>query len=140
MKQNRSGEGKRLVTLMFEMGRRMKQELYREAGMPSMLYLETVRYIGEDGAPTMSDIASYLRVSAPSATALIDSLIEDAIVTRAEDPNDRRRVRLTLSKQGEKLLESAWKARERAFGRLLTRLSAKDRAEFERLLSLITSD
>lgn len=130
---------KALVSLMFAMGRRMKQEMYREAGMPSMLHFETLRYIDEEGKPTMSDVAGYLRVSAPSATTLIDTLIDDGIVTRAEDPNDRRRVRLALSAKGKKFLASASKARERAFGRIVARLSTSDRAELARILSIITS-
>jgi DNA-binding MarR family transcriptional regulator len=131
-------ETTRLVSLLFSMARRMKQELYKESGMPPLLHIEALRYVEEGGTRTMSDIAGYLRVSPPSATVLVDSLIGDGFMARAEDPKDRRRVRLSLSVKGKRCLASASRAREAAFSRMIAPLSKGDRAELARILSLIT--
>jgi DNA-binding MarR family transcriptional regulator len=135
---------KQLLPLMFEVGRMLKQELYTQKnGMPSFLHAQTLQYIKElsekGRQPTMSDIAEYLRITPPSATALIDSFVQDRILERTADVHDRRVVRLTVSKKGIELIVKTMRQREKAFTRIAARLSKKDHDELVRLLSIITS-
>ncbi len=61
------------MTLFFEVGRTLKAQWSQSgATLPSYLHFETLRFVNEDGAPTMSAIADYLKVAAPTATALVD--------------------------------------------------------------------
>lgn len=129
----------RLVPLLFALGRRMKQELASEdLGAQSWLHLETLRFIAENGAPQMSEIAEYLKVTPPTATALIEALVQERYLARARDTKDRRRVLLSVTKKGETRLKEAVASRERAFRRVIAPLSVKDRAEFARILGIIT--
>lgn len=134
-----TAEGEELFALMFELGRIIKSEMTRaDAAAPSFLHVETLRFIQEKGNPTMRDIAAYLKVTPPTATALIDSLVEDRIVERVTDSEDRRKVRLELSSKGEKLIASFKNHRTAAFARVFATLTASDRREFARILSIIT--
>ena len=129
----------RLLPLMFEMGRLLKSEISRDGvSMPSFLNLETLRFIQEQKAPTMSDIAEYLKIAPPSATALVNSFVKEGIIERSPDAVDRRIVRLRLSKKGTALLKEVMRKREKAFARIISSLSKKDCAELSRILKIIT--
>ncbi|CCK24527.1 hypothetical protein BN159_0148 [Streptomyces davaonensis JCM 4913] len=49
---------------------------------------------------TMSDIASYALMPAPSLTKLVDRMVSAALVYRRKDPGDGRRVLVYLSARG----------------------------------------
>jgi DNA-binding MarR family transcriptional regulator len=132
---------------MFEMGRLLKSEMCRDGiPMPSFLHFETLRFIQDkegklkdaDLAATMSDVAEYLKIAPPSATSLINTFVRDGVITRISDPEDRRRVRLTLSAKGTSLLEETLEKRSRAFASIFSSLSEKDSIELARILTIIT--
>jgi DNA-binding MarR family transcriptional regulator len=140
-----ASEGReRLLPLMFEMGRLLKSEITRDglAAVPSFLHLETLRFIQDrekaGKAPTMSDISDYLKITPPSATALVNSFVKEGVIERVSDPEDRRRVRLALSIQGHQLLEEAMQKRAQAFARVFASLSSEDCIELSRILTIIT--
>ena len=127
-----------LFPLMFEMGRLLKHQFSVDGyGPSSYVQLETLRFVAEKGEPDMREIAQYLRIAAPSATALADSLVKEGLLTRAEDPVDRRRVRLAVSAKGARLLRDTDERRAAAFARVVAPLSAGDRAEFARIIRVI---
>jgi DNA-binding MarR family transcriptional regulator len=129
---------KELFPLMFKMGRLLKHQFSVDGyGPSSYVQLETLRYVAEAGEPDMRDIAEYLRIAAPSATALVDSLVKDGLLTRAADLVDRRRVRLAVSTKGAKLIRETDSRRADAFARVVKPLSPKDRTEFARIMRLI---
>jgi DNA-binding MarR family transcriptional regulator len=128
-----------LCSLMFDMGRLLKHQIAVDGMGPSTyLHLETLRYIQEVGKPDMQAVAEYLRVKSPSATRLINSLVSDGLLARVPDADDRRRIMLALTPAGTRMLDTATKKRAEAFARVIAPLSAKDRAEFARLLTIIT--
>ncbi len=130
---------KKLLPLMFEVGRLLKSEITRE-GCPitTFLHIETLRFIAERSTPTMSDVAEYLKIAPPTATSLINTFVKEGMIERVEDPKDRRRVRLILSKKGIHLLDQAMKMREHAFSRVMASLSDRDCHELARILTVIT--
>ncbi|MDR3547667.1 MAG: MarR family transcriptional regulator [Candidatus Pacebacteria bacterium] len=137
-------ENKKLFSLLFEMTRLMKREISRECTfIPSFLHAETLRFIQtseqEGMAPTMKDVADYLKIAPPSATSLVNSFVKDHVIMRVADPKDRRIVRLSLSKKGEKLLDKTRIQREQAVANLLAPLSKADMDEFARILTVITT-
>lgn len=143
MKAHTNASTEKLLPLMFEFGRLLKSEMHRDGvSMPSFLHLETLRFIQkkeqEGQAPAMSDIALYLKVARPSATALVNAFVKDGVITRVADPEDRRLVRLTLSRKGSRMIEDTMQKRAQAFARVVSSLSQKDCREFARILTLIT--
>lgn len=128
-----------IFSLMFEMGRMLKHQVAVDGSGPSTyLHLETLRYIQEAGKPDMQAVAEYLRVKSPSATRLIDALVSDGLLARVPDADDRRRILLRLTPGGKRMLDAATRKRAQAFARVIAPLSAKDRTEFARLLTIIT--
>jgi len=58
-----------------------------------------------DGPKRMSDVASHLGVGLPSVTAMIDRLLEKALVEREHSAIDRRVVLCRLTAQGRQEVE-----------------------------------
>ncbi len=127
-----------ILTLMFEVGRIIRRAMVARDSMPLPLSsIETLRFVEEKGTPTMRDIAGYLRITAPSATALVECLVGSGFLSRKEDAKDRRVVRVSLTKKGATLLAKVTRRRMEALRKLVSALSAADRAHFISILSKI---
>jgi DNA-binding MarR family transcriptional regulator len=138
MKQKSTPDQDRLSELMFEMSRLLKHQFAADGYGPSFyLHLETLRYL-QESQTDMRDLAHYLRIAAPSATGLVNALVKQGLVVRKPDITDRRRVLLTVSAKGIRTLADACKRREAAFARVIEHLTAADRKELARILSVIT--
>jgi DNA-binding MarR family transcriptional regulator len=58
-----------------------------------------------DGAPvTVGDLAQRLCIQHHSAVGLVDRLVASGYLSRTYDPEDRRRILLSLTRLGEKML------------------------------------
>ncbi len=68
-----------------------------KATMPQMRVL----HMASLGRPTLSDVAEALRVTRPTATRLVDGLVQRGWLIREPDPKDRRRIRLRTTPEGE---------------------------------------
>ncbi len=129
-----------LPSLMFEMGRRMKAAFARDCAPLSMLHVETLRFLTEAGAPTMREVAAYLKITAPTATDIVDGLASEGLIERRADDADRRKVRLAVTKKGDRLIAAITKKRFAAFAEIVAPLTASDRKELARILRIITQD
>ena len=65
--------------------------------MPQVLLLFRLYYQGQCG---VSDIADHLAVTNPAASQTIDRLVQQGLLERKEDPNDRRAKQIDLSPAG----------------------------------------
>lgn len=59
-----------------------------------------------NGTQSMSDIGKCLSVPKPHVTVIVDKLIEDGLVERQSDPNDRRIVNILLTEKGIEVFEN----------------------------------
>jgi DNA-binding MarR family transcriptional regulator len=62
------------------------------------------------GPLRMTDIAVELDVTLPTATNLVDKLVEKDFLTRETQPDDRRVVRCILSEKGHKTIAGIWES------------------------------
>jgi len=72
----------------------------------------------EDGDPDLSEMSERLVMKPPNVTSLIDGLVDRDLVERTRRTDDRRRVRLRLTKAGARALEGATREAERALSGL----------------------
>lgn len=95
-----------LSGLFFETRQIIRQHLpgTQRSDPNAWLRLQTMRFIDSSRAPTMHDVAAYLRVKAPSATSLIAHLVSRGLITRRSG-SDRREVILSLTPAGKKALK-----------------------------------
>ena len=67
-------------------------------------HLAILTMLEQDGPLSASEIASKLSLSKPQMTKFIDGLVAEKAVIREDDPDDRRRVLITLTKTGISIL------------------------------------
>lgn len=74
----------------------------------SLLTLTQLRVLGflrRHPQASLSDVADYLDVTRSTMSTMIDRLVQRGLVDRAEDPQERRRVTLTLTPLGQEHLQ-----------------------------------
>jgi len=71
------------------------------------------------GPRRMSDIASELDIALPTATSLVDRLVEKQYVFRESHPDDRRVVLCHLSGLGEEAISHIWQSARKRCHELL---------------------
>jgi DNA-binding MarR family transcriptional regulator len=76
-----------------------------------------------NGAPS-GHIARRLGVGLSTITGIVDRLAEHELVTRQEDPEDRRITRVRPTPRGRALVDELTRYREEAIQALLSRLDA----------------
>jgi DNA-binding MarR family transcriptional regulator len=88
--------------VLLRVGRELRREA-REVGVSpeQVSLLVAVKYSPGIG---VNELAARERVSAPAMSNHVDRLERDGLVTRTPSENDRRRVGLTLTDEGKRLL------------------------------------
>jgi len=120
------------------MTQRMLDESFEQQVTPSQLV--ALRYLSLNDSSLMSDVAEGLGISFPAATKTVDRLVRKGLATRAEDPHDRRVVRIRLTELGKKLVSEIYQERSRRFATVLDRLDPAARDALHRSMEVfITS-
>lgn len=88
----------------------------------SMAQLKTLMTLYNVGALSIGQIAENLSIGQPTASHLVDRLVQIQLVVRTEDPLDRRRTLAQLSAQGVELAERLRQVRLEPLKRWLAQL------------------
>jgi len=98
--------------------------------------LRTVFIIAHNRTSSVVQVAQQLGIGEPTASHLIDKLVQAGLVQRTEDPKDRRRVQVQLTPAGNALIERllGW---EDVLGELLHQLSKEELNLIRRGLSIL---
>ena len=91
----------------------------------------TLSFISRNVGSSLLDVANHLGLTPPSTSRLVDGLIYRKMMTREDHPDDRRRVKLTVTNLGEKILEAS---RQDALTYLSTKLSNIDTEDREAII------
>jgi DNA-binding MarR family transcriptional regulator len=100
------------LSFIFETGKRFRfymhdQVLASGKGAPSIcedlsaIQLKTAMQVSLYQPMNLNELAKRLGVSAPSASVMVDRLVEKQVLTREADPQDRRRVQLRVHPKAE---------------------------------------
>jgi len=104
------------------------------------LRIETMKFIADHNEPMMKDIADHLSITAPSATSLVNGLVQSKLVTSSTGRHDRRTARLVLTKKGEIELKKAISRGIKQLQELFVVLSGAELAAFTRALERIKEE
>lgn len=125
----------KLAGLVFELSRIIRRMMASQQNDTlNFFHAFTLLLIRDDQGITMKDLAGHLQISSSSATALVDRLVKGKCVQRKSDAANRKWVRLSLTKTGQKALEENYEQRESLLHRGFSRLSAEERKIFEKIL------
>ncbi len=99
--------------------------------------LHCLRTIGRMGSPSMSELSSGLQLQPSTVTGLVDALVQQGLVDRRSDPEDRRVVRVRLSAKGQRGRERHRRAMRQRLMELLGDLEDDDLRRIHEALSLL---
>jgi DNA-binding MarR family transcriptional regulator len=102
--------------------------------MPQMVTLFAIR---DAHTCRMSELADATQQSAGTLTGIVDRLIEDNLVGRVRDVEDRRVVQVTLTPTGEERVTRVERARHEDMDRMLQHFDIDQLGDLECLLSLL---
>ncbi len=125
-----------IISLMFTTRRLMHEKISEKTGSFSPLQFIALKYIKEK-KPLMKELADFLSVTPPSATSLIDTLTRSGLIKRQSDPNDRRIVRIAITKKGEEHINKGIEESSRQMRKSLKKLSGKEQDELINILKKI---
>jgi DNA-binding MarR family transcriptional regulator len=88
--------------------------------------------LGEAADPRqVSDLAETFGVSVPSMSRAVDALVKKKLVTRLEDPDDRRVRRVAITAKGKQLVDTLLVVRQAGMEAFAGTLSAAQRRKLD---------
>ncbi|NNG27975.1 MAG: MarR family transcriptional regulator [Ignavibacteriaceae bacterium] len=102
----------RLANLTFNLLANCQEKEVRLAEVHGLTQAEfrCLRLFGKDENLNNKQIAERMKLSPSRLTRIIDGLVKKEYINREIDPNDRRNMRVTLSKKGKLLVQQLNKA------------------------------
>ncbi len=125
-----------LAYIVASVNRQLEEELQerlRPAGVP-IEHLRVLEVLDRGGAVPMGELAVQALVEPPTLTKIIDRMVSDALVFRAPDPNDRRRVLILLAPAGKALCKRLRRVSREQEERLVRQLPRDKADELRSLL------
>ena len=95
----------------------------------TMPQISTLMRISKEGVCGVSNIGDYLGVTNAAASQMINKLVDNGLLERSEDPDDRRNRLISLTPAGNELVQDFIDARYAWLQGLSAQLSAEDQAE-----------
>jgi DNA-binding MarR family transcriptional regulator len=121
-----------LVVQIIEAQRRMNRVI-RERTLDSWVklnltipQLKSLFYISRHGKVNPSGLASGIRVTPANVTGIVDRLIEQGLLTRTPDPDDRRISWLRVTDSGKTLINDLREGRAQEMRRTLGKLNEEE--------------
>lgn len=86
--------------------------LYSKKSGLSMSHIGALFHICHGSASGVSDIGDHLGVTCAAASQMLERLVQQGLILRSEDPNDRRVKRIVLTDKGQRALQESLHVRQ----------------------------
>lgn len=106
-------------------------------GLP-LLEARTMLLLGSVGAASLKAVCKHANIEKAYASRLVEKLIRKGLMLKVADPDDRRAVRLTLTKKGALLNTDLQAEVVQRNDHLMSVLTTKEREVFLRCLARLT--
>jgi MarR family transcriptional regulator for hemolysin len=99
----------------------------------------TLTFVNRNPEVSLSHLAEHLGLTLPSTSKLVDGLVNQKIIIRHESKEDRRRLTLALTKNGQDILRVAREATQNHLKDVLHELSADELSTVIHAMNLLQS-
>ncbi len=103
----------------------------------TLTQLKALAYLKGSAGASLSDVAEWLGLGAPTTSKMIDELVQQEMVAREADAGDRRRVTLHITPRGRRALDAVREPAVLALSQRLAPLSDDERATVARAMELL---
>ena len=110
-----------------------------ESGLnfPQMKVLVALSGETHAAGATVKDVSEHVGLSLPSASRTVDDLVKRALATRAEDPDDRRVRRISLTAEGQEIADQLMAARLAGLEQFVGTLNDIERRKLDDALDVL---
>lgn len=112
----------------------LRQENLLTKGDLAISHILVVDVLSEKGPCTMGELAKALNYTMSAATAIIDRMIKQGLVTRDRDKADRRVVRVSLVSKGKVIEKKIHEFRRSVTEDLYSTLTAKEKKDYLKIV------
>ena len=132
MLQSAEQFGNRMIELLPQMirGFAERESNYLSRGKITLPQLWVLEHLSRREVCPMNELARFLRASRPAATGMADRMIVQGLITRQDDPKDRRVVRIRLTAKGHRILKTIWDQKRRMLVEVFGRISPQRREQY----------
>lgn len=103
----------------------------------TLTQLKALGFLKASAGVSLSDVAEYVGLGAPTTSKVIDELVQQEMVRRETHAEDRRRVTLHITPLGRRSLEAVRVPAVQALAQRFASVSTEDRAVIARALDLL---
>ncbi len=133
-----SPRAKRIIALLTSLHRVMRERTKPPFADPfTFLRFRTLLYVKDHKNPLMKDIALHLAITPPSATSLVNSLVQSKLLERKHDKKDRRLIRLTITPKGRRVVQEKFREMSARMENVLSHLNTKEQESLVKILEKI---
>jgi len=97
----------------------------------------TLFHLGHRDHAGVTDLGEHLGVSSAAASQMLEHLVEEGLIQRLEDPDDRRMKKITLTEEGTRVMKESVSARLDWIDALEESLSEKEKEQITKAMQLI---
>ncbi|MHB1421416.1 MAG: MarR family winged helix-turn-helix transcriptional regulator [Bacillota bacterium] len=133
--ENVAGDFLKLLGYIREKFFRPVELITRSRLSPIQFYAVSVLY--RKGSLSMSELAGEMQISKQQLTPLIYKLIDNGLLVKKSDQNDRRVVRIEITKSGRNTVEALFSEIKPALAEKLSALPGAELEELEQMLKRI---
>ena len=108
----------------------------REGGL-SMSQLGALFHIHRMGSSGVTDLGEHLGVTSAAASQMLERLVQQELILRSEDPNDRRVKQIVLTDKGLQVLQESMRARQNWLYELAGALSDSEKETITAALDVL---
>lgn len=94
-----------IVSVVPQVVRFLRSQMRQGDASLSLSQLRVLNYLKRCPQASLTDVSEYLDVTRATMSATIERLVQRGLVERIEDPQERRRVLLSLTPTGEQQLQ-----------------------------------
>ncbi|MEI7451641.1 MAG: MarR family transcriptional regulator [Candidatus Falkowbacteria bacterium] len=129
-----------LIGLIFNIGQSLREKVHAKHSSDdcSFMHMHTLHFVKDRDGATMRDVANLLHITPPSATSLVNALVKKGFIKRATDANDRRTVKLQITKDGINLLKKSFKKKSAIIEQNINKLSEVEKKSFINILNKLS--
>jgi len=118
--------------------RTIRKEMRSRRGADlSVMQFRALFFLNRNPGTSLSAVAEHLGLTLPAVSKMIDGMVANGVVTRGDSPADRRRVMLTLTAQGQNLLEMARGGTQACLVEILTELTPGECEAVHQVMQLL---
>jgi DNA-binding MarR family transcriptional regulator len=110
--------------------------LAKESGL-SMSQFMTLFRIGHKGARGVSDIGDELGITSAASSQMLERLVQMGLITRSEDPDDRRVKQIVLTDKGNQKVQDSIRARQSWMEDLVTSLTPAEQDQVMQAMQIL---